>query len=261
MEHKIAVPVETNNILEAVILYSSNDSKFASACIESLLKLNIRVHVITYTHMWNGAIEDVDKLQKPLNQFVENTLFNQYSIEWEEGHSPWYWEGLGRYLGTQEVSDQSEYILYIDIDEIVDTEKFENWIISKDYQQHDALKLSTYWYWREPIYQAHQLEDSVVMLRTNIAKQLPLQPGGREIYFNSTSNSIRSVGNEDPMIHHYSWVRTKEEMLNKVSNWGHTDDRKDWTLLVEKEFSSSFSGTDFLHNYQYRIVENKFKIK
>ena len=246
--------------MEAVILYSSNDSRFAEACIQSLLDLNIRIHVITYSHMWNGSPEDTIKLNKPLIQFKENKLFNQYCVDWKEDQTPWYWEGLGRYLGTQEVLNTNDYILYIDIDEIIDPEKFRIWIDSKNFNQYDALKLSTYWYWREPIYQAHQLEDSVVILKTSIAKQLQFQPGGREIYFNSTPNSVRNVGNDDPMIHHYSWVRTKEEMLNKVSNWGHAGDRGDWKSLVEEEFSREFNGTDFLHKYQYNTVKNKFNL-
>jgi hypothetical protein len=168
---------------------------------------------------------------------------------------------LGRYLGTQEVSENSEYILYIDIDEIIDPEKFKIWIDTNEYKKYDALRLSTYWYWREPIYRARQLEDNAVMIKTSIAKQLQFTPGGRDIYFNSTSNNIRNVNNNDPIVHHYSWVRTKEEMLNKVSNWGHAGDRVDWEALVEEEYSRPFNGKDFLHNYQYQIVDNKFNIK
>ena len=62
-----------------------------------------------------------------------------------------------------------------------------------------------------------------------------------------------------PMIHHFSWVRTKEEMLKKVHNWGHKNDTN-WIDLVEEEFSRPFSGTDFIHKYQYNIVENKFNL-
>ena len=64
----------------------------------------------------------------------------------------------------------------------------------------------------------------------------------------------------EPLIHHYSWVRTKEEMLKKVLNWGHKND-KNWSDLIEEEFSRPFNGTDFVHGYNYNIVENKFNIK
>jgi hypothetical protein len=248
-------------MIEAVVLYSSNDNRFAKICIQSLVDARIKTHVITYSHMWNGTLEDIEVLDNSLSSFNDNPLFCRYIVDWVEGQSPWYWEGLGRYLGTQEVSNSSEYILYIDIDEIIDSEKFKIWYQDQNFKQYDALKLSTYWYWREPIYQAHQLEDSIVILKTPLAKQLSFTPGGREIYFNSTLNRIEQVNKIDPMIHHYSWVRTKEEMLNKVSNWGHSSDRGNWIELVEEEFSRPFNGKDFLHGYDYKIVENKFNIK
>ena len=62
------------------------------------------------------------------------------------------------------------------------------------------------------------------------------------------------------MFHHFSWVRTKEEMLKKVRSWGHKGDRN-WIELVEKEFSTDFQKTDFIHGYQYKIVEPLFNIR
>jgi len=247
--------------MEAVILYSTNDYRFFNVCISNLIKCNIKCHVVTYSHMWNGNPEDKKLLKESTLAFKNNKLVNTYNLEWNEGYTPWYWEGLGRYLGTQEVSENSEYILYIDIDEIIDVEKFKTWINTNEYKKYDALKLPAYWYWREPIYQAKQFENNVVMLKTSIAKQLPFSPGGREIYFNSTNNNIAGINSDNPMIHHYSWVRTKEEMLNKVSNWGHAGDRVDWKSLVEEEYSRPFNGKDFLHNYQYQVVNNIFNIK
>jgi hypothetical protein len=189
-------------MIEAVILYSTNDYKFFKICIHNLLKCGIKCHIITYSHMWNGEEEDVELLNKSIDAFKDNKNVNFYKIEWELGNSPWYWEGLGRYLGTNKVNKTSDYILYIDIDEIVDPEKFNSWIATSEYKKYDVLKLSTYWYWREPIYQAHQKEDSIVMIKTSLAKQLEFKMGGREIYFSSSYNSIRNVSQINPLIHH-----------------------------------------------------------
>ncbi len=246
--------------IEAVILYSTNDFKFFKPCIENLIKCNIKCHIVTYSHMWDGEDENTNSLDKSFTYFKDNDLVKFYQIEWHKGENPWYWEGLGRYLATQQVSDHCDYVLYIDIDEIVDSKIFIDWINKEEYKQYDALKISNYWYWREPEYQSNQLEDSIVMAKTSLVKNLPFQQGGREQYFNLSSNIIRFVNNQNPMIHHYSWVRTKEEMLKKVQNWGHKHD-KNWTSLIEEEFNRPFNGTDFINEYTYNIVTNKFNIK
>ena len=68
------------------------------------------------------------------------------------------------------------------------------------------------------------------------------------------------IGYENkPVIHHFSWVRTKDEMLQKVNSWGHRFDR-DWGKLVEEEFTRPFNGTDFVHGYNYDVVKNEFNL-
>ena len=62
------------------------------------------------------------------------------------------------------------------------------------------------------------------------------------------------------MIHHYSWVRTKDEMLKKINSWGHKGDRN-WIELVESEFSQDFKGVDFIHGYRYQTVPSAFDIQ
>jgi hypothetical protein len=209
--------------------------------------------------MWAGTLENSNILQQSKQLFEHDIRYNQYSIQWEPGQDSWYWEGVGRYLGTQQVSENTDYILYIDIDEIIDPMKFNNWIFTKEYEKYDSIKLASYWYWREPIYQSNSIEDSVVLAKAKLAKSLPCNYAGREQYFNF-HNTIRNVQYSDPMIHHFSWVRSKDEMLNKVSNWGHNHDRLDWIEKVEEEFSRPFNGTDFLHKYTYKTVENIFNI-
>ena len=245
-------------MIEAVILYSTNDYRFFNTCISNLIKCNIRCHVVTYSHMWNGTIENHDLLDKSMNEFKNHDLVNFYNIEWNANASPWYWEAIGRHLATQEILNNSEYILYIDIDEIIDVDKFSKWIDSKEYTNHDCIKLSGNWYWREPIFQSGP-EYNTVMTRTSLAKQLQLVPGGREIYF-ACSPLQHYTDINNPIIDHYSWVRTKEQMLNKVSNWGHAGDRGDWVSLVEEEFSRPFNGKTFINDYSFKTVENKYNL-
>jgi hypothetical protein len=100
----------------------------------------------------------------------------------------------------------------------------------------------------------------VVFIKTEIAKNLPLRERGRDFYFNSAAVRKNFASSQDPFVHHYSWVRTEEEMMNKVSNWAHAKDRPNWRDLVKEEFSRNFNGTDFVHGYSYKLVENIFGI-
>ena len=58
-----------------------------------------------------------------------------------------------------------------------------------------------------------------------------------------------------PLVHHYSWVRTKAGMLQKVRAWGHNaDSGVDWAAKVEEEFSHPFTGRDFVHGDTFRTL-------
>ena len=59
----------------------------------------------------------------------------------------------------------------------------------------------------------------------------------------------------DVIFHHYSWVRTKSELLLKTKSWAHKND-KNWNELIEIEFLTDFSGTDPINNYNYKDESN-----
>lgn len=248
-------------MIEAIILYSTNDNRFIYKCLDNLIKCKIKCHVIMYTHMWNGTTEDEALRREIRDRYATEDQVELHLLEWFPGQTAWYWEGLGRHLGTRHVDQQTEYLLYIDADEIVEPEGFLKWIKTKEFLKYDAIKIANYWYWREPVYRSTTLEDSVVLVRREIACDLDFVPGGRDNYFSAGGHStLRFAGKEYPFIHHYSWVRTRKEMLKKVQNWGHNSDRTDWELKVNKEFENPFNGKDFLHNYEYETVQNIFNL-
>jgi hypothetical protein len=157
-----------------------------------------------------------------------------------------------------------EAVLFLDADEIPEGAKFSEWLEASDYQQNTVMKLANYWYFREPTYQALSWEDSVVLVQTRaITRDLILRQEERDaIYDLLPGPKRRHVTGPDgePMFHHFSWVRTKDEMLKKVRSWGHKGDRN-WTELVEEEFSGDFQGTDFIHGYQYKTIQPLFDIR
>ena len=42
--------------------------------------------------------------------------------------------------------------------------------------------------------------------------------------------------NRLPLIHHYSWVRTKQEAIRKVNTWGHFADKNWATVRIAAAF-------------------------
>src|SRR5690606_51952 len=140
---------------------------------------------------------------------------------------------------------------------------FAQWLDCSDYRHHTALKLANYWYFREPTNRAKQFEDTIVLAqRKALDQEILLHQNERDAIYNLLPGpKRRCVTDCDglPMFHHYSWVRTYDEMLKKVRSWGHKNDR-DWSSLVHEEFASPFRGTDFVHGYSYDIVKPSFDI-
>jgi hypothetical protein len=123
----------------------------------------------------------------------------------------------------------------------------------------DAYTLANYWYFREPTYRATTLEDSVVLVRRFLVGEIDLKAKRERGQFVGATTPRRVTWCGQPMVHHYSWVRTKAEMLRKVRSWGHRD-KKDWVTLVEEEFSRPFNGRCFVHDYRFDVVEDLFRL-
>ena len=172
-----------------------------------------------------------------------------------------------------------DWILFTDTDEIM-SDEFKEWFFANK-DSNKAYNFACHWYFRKPIYRALEKESASVLIRKEDLKEWDLysklelkqfyqkiwdegrfEHGNMEgIYFYKDRPNPATLSlSGNIMVHHFSWVRSKEEMLKKVNNWGHRDD-KNWTELVNEEFSRPFNGTDFVHQYRYEVVDNIFNIK
>lgn len=258
--------------LVCVILATSKDLHFLNANIKEIHDIFVKIHIMIGTHFWNGDPENEDKI----NEFDEKLGYREkisikrYNNK-NKNYMPryvndeMYWEGYARLYGTISMPFDSDYILYLDADEIIDGKRFKQWISEKKYIKFETIKLANYWYFREPIYRAkNYIEDSVILVNYAFAyknKEYLFSNLGRHELYELGSVKIRNVLSIDniPMIHHYSWVRSKEDMIKKCNTWGHKNDL-DWKKLIEEEFSRPFNGTDFVKKLDYDIVENFFNI-
>ncbi|MES2273350.1 MAG: hypothetical protein V4487_04090 [Chlamydiota bacterium] len=257
--------------IATIVNFCSNESRFIKPCLEQAQKFSRQVIVPVCDHFFDGAPENRALLEEIYAAFPE-CLFVEYPFIpqkipkriWKLIEPAHFWHSLSRLIGFSFLEEGIESVLFIDADEVPDAHRFSEWLGSSDYQHHTALKLANFWYFREPCYQAERFEDSVVLVQRRALKpDLLLKQEERDAIYDLLPNpKRRKVTGVDgaPMFHHYSWVRTREEMLKKVAAWGHKGDRN-WTDLVLKEFSAPFSGTDFVHNYSYKTVTPSFDIR
>jgi len=240
------------------INYCTNDYRFIKRTIDNATPFSSQIIVPVCDHYFTGEEENRELLNKT---YKENPSAQFIEYEWDANHNTRYWSNMSRLIATNELNDDIDWVMLMDSDEIFETDMFIDYLKNTKFDLM-SYKFQSYFYFREPIYQAIQWEDA-----SNLSR--------RELMKTDVFNYIHERGqygeglnipkldkityNGLPMIHHYSWSRTKEQMLRKVQTWWHKDDRN-WTDLVEKEFSHPFNGTDFVHGYQYKVVENKYNL-
>ena len=256
---------KSNIEISAIVHYSTLDLCFLKTNLKQLSKISSEIIVPICTHLFTGEVEDQQKLNESLDIIKTFPKATAYMFDWH-GNIPntGYYHNLSRKLGTEIAIN--DWLLFVDCDEILD-EDVKPWV--ENYINRNpncgGFWFTCYWYFRTPNYVANQLEGAGLLVKKEFCKWNLGIRDERQQLFNKIPNMLNGelirIGTpEKVFMHHFSWVRSKEDMLRKVKNWGHRED-KDWCSLVESEFSHPFNGTDFVHNYSYRPTDNKFNIK
>ena len=249
--------------LSTVLLYSTIDFRWLKECLESSSKISTEVVLSSCDRLWNGQEENKNLLDKTKDIIASFPNVKPISVKWQPGYKHFFWESQCRTQAVLSVSEDSDYILFLDTDEIVNVKRFKDWVETEEYKLYDSMKLANYWYFREKKYRAKQIEDSVVLVKKDLIVKyneilIPVLVAGREQYHELINfNKKRMILGTDgyPIIDHYSWVRTKEEMTQKVVSWGHHRD-KNWIDMIEEEFSREFNGKCFVNNYTFNRLNN-----
>lgn len=245
-------------MISVVISYSSNERRFFDAMIEECSKFSDNIIVSCLGRFFDGEI-DKGLIEVLSNDKFKNVCFlvddtNQYET-FKDKHNGVRWNAIE--------NCQYEHIMFLDGDEIPNGDLMKLYLDTKEYQKYHAVGFKCYWYFRDSRYQATALEEcGIIAKKSFMTKPVVFHEAERGNFTNITNNYVRNqMWNGEPIMHHFSWVRTKEEMLRKVKSWGHTNDR-DWKPMIEEEFSREFNGKDFVHNYSYKILEKPlFNIK
>jgi hypothetical protein len=243
--------------VSTIINYSSLDRSFIKPNILESLKFSDEIIICTYDKLFDNTPENLNDLNiiASLSKKVKILI-----LPFVTNTEPRELHNQARWIGMQH--SRNEFNLFLDADEIADGLKMKNFLESIIPFETDAYIFSCYWYFREPIYQALEKEYCGLLAnKTRLKKDYMFTNLERwGIRYDKELTIHSNVSIDNPLIHHYSWVRNKEAMLAKVKNWGHKSDR-DWTSAVTSEFEHPFSGRDFVHGYRYRTVDNTFDIK
>lgn len=244
------------NAISTVISYCSLDARFLEKCIQQAGAFSKEVVVVSADHRFNGSPEDTSALSEirgryPLVRFIE--------LKWSDHSNSRYWHNAMRWAGKEAAS--TPWVMFLDADEIPEGERMRAFL-EKQTMVQDAYVFSCYWYFRDATLQAKKTEFCGLLIRKDLlTESMVFSEHERWECKQHPQLKIADMVTDQgkSLIHHYSWVRTKAEMLQKVASWGHRHDR-DWVADIEKEFSGPFTGRDFVHRYKYRTVINRFDI-
>lgn len=241
-------------MISVVISYCGNDKPFIWPLIEQCKLFSNDVVIVQYDKFFDGTLDE-DRIE---NNFVHLPI-KLVSVKFNHEKDAKFHHNHSRYIGFQ--NTVCDYVLFLDSDEIPDGQMLNTYLSEKLKNSIAIINFKCYWYFREPKYRAKKTECCGLLIhRDLINESLFYTPFERWSY---RSTSIPHEENEtyhgQILFHHFSWVRTKQQMIKKVQSWGHRKD-KNWLCLIEEEFSKTFTGIDFVHSYRFETVENTFNI-
>lgn len=244
-------------MISTIINYCSLDKKFIRSQIQEAKKFSSEIIVVFFDHLLNG---------KPDNEEVIESLAGiddiiTIPLAWRANMSGRFHHNFARWCGAGLAT--SEWLLFLDGDEIIEGNQLKKLVDIFRPFIFDAATFECYWYFREAKNQALTTENAGILVRkSKVSMDVNFTEIERWAYLHSPNiNTIAPITHQNgPIMHHFSWVRSKEEMLDKVTSWGHKNDR-DWVKLVNAEFTHAPGETDFVHGYKYRRVEDFFNLQ
>ncbi len=151
-----------------VISYCTNDYRFIHKCIEEARKFSRQIVIPVCDHFFDGTPENRELLEwtyakHPDCQFIEfsylpDRLYSRYhSMGPSDKDWSIYWISTARYVGFHYLIPEIERILFLDSDEVLDGDRFLEWIDKKDYQKYDAQRFASYLYAAKPYWRAKKV--------------------------------------------------------------------------------------------------------
>jgi hypothetical protein len=264
----LSIDCHADHFITTVINYCTNDYRYLQKSIEEASKFSRQILVPVCDHFFDGTEENREVLRcsyqrNPSVLFVEfaylfDRLYSRFiRADPSDLHWPKYWHSTARYAASFFVDPKTEYVLFLDVDEIADGDRFLEWLGRFPYRDYDGLRLLSYYYFRDASFRAKQFQNQVLFMKKKaIVRELMIHPWERKGMFLSIEGKKRENMpgiDQRPLFHHYSWVKTKEESLKKGACWGHSREKK-WVEIIENEFTNPIFKSDFMFQLEYETV-------
>ena len=267
---------ELTCFVSVIISYSSNEKVTIIPILSQSSKFSDDIVVSFGSRLLNGSAEDKGHIAT-LSRSFPTVQFAEYQIDFSlnlsnqagvQSRPKAYWHNLARWTGARKLR-RKQWVFVLDADEVPDGRLVRKWI-HRAYAGLTAAtcyKMASFWYFKKPTFQATTLEDAPLLIHYNhLTRANIFGDSEREHLVTHSQCDVQHFFKDKEgqiLWHHYSWVRSKSAMTQKMKHWGHADDRfKDINVetTVEEVFKDK-NVNDFVHQYQYRQVNNVFGIQ
>lgn len=244
--------------LSVVVLYCSQERDLIERAVKPLVQVSSDVVVVSLSHFFTGAEDTL--VQDKLKELQTLYGIKPVVLQWKHipGAPQNFWPKELRLYGFGATRVSSKYVMFVDADEILRSPSaFSAWFATLNSTSPQSYKLSNYWYFMSERRRSKVLEDSIIIVPRHTLRFEQFRAHGVQEREALVANPLREVKDLDGNVFfdHLSWVRDKDILLQKVSTWGHRND-KDWLPLVQKAISEDpLTTADFVHGYEYDILE------
>jgi len=219
-------------MLSVIISYSSNEKCFLDAIITQCQLFTDEIVVSYGSHFYDGQQEDYEHILNCKNKYP-TVRFESYEVDTSlplnkrkgcSSRPSAYWHNLSRWTAIKALT-KKEWVFIIDADEIPDGQLVKEWISNSQHDlNHDCCyKLACYWYFKTPQNRATTLEDSILLMHYKHLTENNTFGDHERDYLIKASNTrlLRQVKDMNcrVMWHHFSFVRSKEGIIKKLSTW------------------------------------------
>ena len=149
--------------ITSIINYCTIDYMFLKPCIDGVLPFSDKVIVPYCDHFLDGTPENRELITKGI---AENPNAEFIEFEYESSQSSRWHHNACRKLGIMNAPIDTDYFMFLDVDEVLEPQKFITWWNQQKNNLIDSYRLSCYWYFREFKYRLKIWEEAIALVKS-----------------------------------------------------------------------------------------------